>query len=757
MIRLEIDGKQVSAEKGTSILEAATQSGAFIPHFCYHKKLSIAANCRMCLVEVEKAPKPQPACATPVSEGMKVLTHSKMAKNAQQGVMEFLLINHPLDCPVCDQGGECQLQDLSVGYGKSVSRYIEPKRVVPPKDIGPLVGAVEMSRCIHCTRCIRFTQEIAGYQELGLKNRGEHTEITTFLGDTLDSELSGNVIDLCPVGALTSLPFRYNARTWELSRRKGISGHDSLGSHLEIQVKDKIVRRVLPRENEAINECWLSDKDRFAYEGLNHEERLHQPMIKQDNKWLEVDWETALQYVVKGLIGVGKDYGAQALGIWANNNNTLEELYLLKKLAQDLGIKDIDTALKQRDRRYTASQKGALWLGQRINDFLKSDVILVVGAQLRQDQPLLTARIRQAAKAGTELIVLQSCKEDLRIPGARQPLVSPFDWTSFLHKLKNNKDQEFSSIFSKRKKISIVLGEEAQLHPDFSHIYKSAQDLAEATGAHLGILPNSANAVGADLLGLVAKEEHSLLSMLESPKKAVVLANVEPDLDTMDGRAALNALSHAETVIALTPYATSKLKKFADVLLPVSTYTETPGSFINMEGTIQSFYSTAPVLGNTKPMWKVLRVLGSLLGLPNFEFQTAQEVLAAALLSVNLPESLNNQLSSLDFGNSRVQEIAMLRAGGVAIYNTDAIVRRAAALQKTPQALAPPLQINSATAQLSGIAEGDSVYIEGPDGEDVSLTIVIDNSIADHVAYLPLHQSNAFAGALMGELRVKRG
>lgn len=757
MIQLEIDGKQVSAEKGTSVLEAATQSGAFIPHFCYHKKLSIAANCRMCLVEVEKAPKPQPACATSVTEGMKVFTHSKLAKEAQRGVMEFLLINHPLDCPVCDQGGECQLQDLSVGYGQSASRYIESKRKVPPKDIGPLVGAIEMSRCIHCTRCIRFTQEIAGYQELGLKNRGQHSEITSFLGDTLDSELSGNVIDLCPVGALTSLPFRYNARTWELSRRKGISGHDSLGSHLEIQVKDKIVRRVLPRENEEINECWLSDKDRFAYEGLNHRERLHQPMIKQDNQWLEVDWETALQYVVKGLRGVAKDHGRQALGVWVNNNNTLEELYLLKKLAQGLGTDNIDAALRQQDRRYTASQKGALWLGQGINNFLNSDVILVVGAQLRQDQPLLTARIRQAVKAGTQLIVLQSCKEDLRIPGAKQPSVSPFAWASFLDKIKDKEDQELDFILSQGKKISIVLGEEAQLHPDFSHIYKSAQDLAEATGAYLGILPNAANAVGADLLGLVAKEEHSLPSMFATPKKAVILANVEPDLDTVDGQSALNALSQAETVIALSPYAASKLKEFADVLLPVSTYTETPGSFINMEGAIQSFYSTAPALGNTKPMWKVLRVLGSLLSLPGFEFQSAQEVLAAALLSVNLPESLNNKLSPLDVGDSRADDIAMLRVGGIAIYNTDAIVRRAAALQKTPQALAPPLQINSATAQLSNLSQGDTVYIESPEGEDVSLTIVINDSIADHVAYLPLHQTNVFAGALMGELRVKRG
>ena len=434
-----------------------------------------------------------------------------------------------------------------------------------------------------------------------------------------------------------------------------------------------------------------------------------------------------------------------------------DRLYLLKKLAQGLGTDNIDAALRQQDRRYTASQKGALWLGQGINNFLNSDVILVVGAQLRQDQPLLTARIRQAVKAGTQLIVLQSCKEDLRIPGAKQPSVSPFAWASFLDKIKDKEDQELDFILSQGKKINIVLGEEAQLHPDFSHIYKSAQDLAEATGAYLGILPNAANAVGADLLGLVAKEEHSLPSMLATPKKAVILANVEPDLDTVDGQSALNALSQAETVIALSPYATSKLKEFADVLLPVSTYTETPGSFINMEGAIQSFYSTAPALGNTKPMWKVLRVLGSLLSLPGFEFQSAQEVLAAALLSVNLPESLNNKLSPLDVGDSRADDIAMLRVGGIAIYNTDAIVRRAAALQKTPQALAPPLQINSATAQLSNLSQGDTVYIEGPEGEDVSLTIVINDSIADHVAYLPLHQTNVFAGALMGELRVKRG
>lgn len=398
MINIEIDGKQLQVEGGCSVIEAAHQLGIYIPHFCYHKKLSIAANCRMCLVQVEKAPKPLPACATPVAEGMKVFTASEQAIKAQKGVMEFLLINHPLDCPVCDQGGECELQDLAVGYGGSASRYQEDKRVVLRKDIGPLVATEEMSRCINCTRCVRFGIEIGGMMELGQAFRGEHAEIMSFVSGTVDSELSGNMIDLCPVGALTSKPFRYSARTWELSRRKSVSPHDSLGSNLAVQVKNNSVMRVLPIENEEINECWISDRDRFSYEGLNSSERLTKPMIKQNGRWLEVDWQIALEYVSNGLRQISRESGPESVGALATPSSTLEELYLLQKLMRGLGSNNIDFRLRQSDFSADGKQGGAPWLGMAVADINLVDRFLIVGSFLRKDHPLLASRVRQAVK-----------------------------------------------------------------------------------------------------------------------------------------------------------------------------------------------------------------------------------------------------------------------------------------------------------------------------------------------------------------------
>ena len=404
------------------VIEAANRLGIYIPHFCYHRKLAIAANCRMCLVQVEKAPKPVPACATPVAEGMKVFTHSEVAIKAQKGVMEFLLINHPLDCPICDQGGECQLQDLAVGYGGSASRYTEAKRVVPNKEIGPLVAAEEMTRCIHCTRCVRFGQEIAGVMELGMVGRGEHAEILAFVGRTVDSELSGNMIDLCPVGALTSKPFRYTARTWELSRRKSVSPHGGLGSNLVVQVKQDRVMRVLPLENEEINECWLSDKDRFSYEGLNSDERLTRPMIKRDGRWEETDWSIALEEVVRGLKRVREAHGAQAIGALATPHSTLEELYLLGRLTRGIGSGNVDFRLRQSDFAADGQAAGVPWLGMSVAELSGLDRALVVGSHLRKDHPLIAARLRQAARKGAQVSVLH-CLDDALLIKLREKLI----------------------------------------------------------------------------------------------------------------------------------------------------------------------------------------------------------------------------------------------------------------------------------------------------------------------------------------------
>ncbi len=430
MVELEIDGKTVEVPEGSMVIQAAHKADKYIPHFCYHKKLSVAANCRMCLVDVEKMPKAVPACATPVSAGMIVRTHSEKAVKAQQAVMEFLLINHPLDCPICDQGGECQLQDLAVGYGKSASRYREEKRVVFHKNVGPLISMEEMSRCIHCTRCVRFGEEVAGVMEFGMLGRGEHSEITTFVGKTVDSELSGNMIDLCPVGALTSKPFRFSARTWELSRRKSVSPHDSVGANLVVQVKNNRVMRVLPLENEAVNECWISDKDRFSYEGLNSEDRLTKPMLKQGGEWIETDWQTALEYVAKGLKGIAADHGANALAALASPHSTVEELFLVKQLAHELKVPNVDFRLRQTD--FSASMSGAPWLGMPIAELTNVDTAFVVGSTLRRDHPLFAARLRQAAKAGAQIHLLHATGDDALISSAKRIVAAPSAWLDTL-------------------------------------------------------------------------------------------------------------------------------------------------------------------------------------------------------------------------------------------------------------------------------------------------------------------------------------
>ena len=522
MLNLEIDGKPVQVAPGSTVMDAATALDIYVPHFCYHRKLTIAANCRMCLVQVEKAPKPLPACATPATEGMKVWTHSKPATDAQKGVMEFLLINHPLDCPICDQGGECQLQDLAVGYGASSSRYDEPKRVVFNKNLGPLI-ATDMTRCIHCTRCVRFGQEIAGVMELGMANRGEHAEIMTFVGRTVDSELSGNMIDLCPVGALTSKPFRYSARTWELARRKTVSPHDGLGSNLIAHIKNDRVMRVVPMENEAINECWISDRDRFSYDGLNSEQRLLRPMVKRDGVWQETDWQAALDHVVAALRRVRDQSGGKSIGALAAPHATTEELYLLQKLARGLGSDNVDFRLR-RSEGGGAFTGAVPWLGMSITDFAALDRYLVIGSFLRKDQPLLSHRVRQATKRGAELSLLHVVDDDLLMRVANKSIVAPSALVTALAAIVaaarrapaegataataatsggavDDAATRIAASLANGKAKGIFLGSVAQNHPQAAALHALAQQLAEATGATLGFLTEGANTVGAHLVG----------------------------------------------------------------------------------------------------------------------------------------------------------------------------------------------------------------------------------------------------------------
>ncbi len=764
MLQIEIDGKELSVEQGSTVMEAAHQVGTYIPHFCYHKKLSIAANCRMCLVEVEKAPKPLPACATPVTDGMKVKTSSPLAKTAQKGVMEFLLINHPLDCPICDQGGECQLQDLAVGYGNGKSRYEEGKRSVVGKDMGPLVSAAEMSRCIHCTRCVRFTEEISGYQEIGMAHRGEFSEIMPYIGKTVESEVSGNVIDLCPVGALTSKPFRYDARSWELSRRKSFSAHDALGSNLIIQVKDHLVRRVLPFENEAINECWISDKDRFAYEGLYHEQRLQKPKIKHGGVWHEVDWQTALEYVEKGIRGVSNDFGPAAIGVLANPMSTVEELFLARKLAHGLGIHSIDSRLQQQDLRFAAKQQGALWLGQSIADFGQNDAFFVIGADLRQEQALLTTRLRQAVKEGSQVFSLHAYEQELHM-AALQMLANPNDWAARLAEviaaakgegLASDEAQAIAKALKEQESVCVVLGAQAQNHAEFSHLYSLAQELSEATGAKLGILPQAANTVGADVLGFVPSNDGANINemLAKADKKALILLNIEPEIDIANTQAAKKALLAAQTVIAMTAYESEGLLELADVLLPITPFTETSGSFISMEGRLQSFHGVVKPLGEARPAWKVIRVLGNMFGVAGFDYNTSEDVLSDAIDQETLPSKFNSRLTQMVAKGA--EQNTLVRVGGVSIYSTDAIARHSAPLQATTHAQVPVAKVCAATLQAYALAEG-SVQLATVNGDAVTVTIAVDNKLPENVVYLPVHPANQALGNMMATVEFKRG
>jgi NADH-quinone oxidoreductase subunit G len=776
MVELEIDGKKVEVPEGSMVIQAAHKVDTYIPHFCYHKKLSIAANCRMCLVDVEKMPKAVPACATPVSSGMIVRTQSEKAVKGQQAVMEFLLINHPLDCPICDQGGECQLQDLAVGYGKSASRYGEEKRVVFHKNVGPLISMEEMTRCIHCTRCVRFGQEIAGVMELGMLGRGEHSEITSFVGKTVDSELSGNMIDLCPVGALTSKPFRYSARTWELSRRKSVSPHDSVGANLVVQIKNNRVMRVLPFENEAINECWISDKDRFSYEGLNSPERLTKPMLKQDGKWLETDWQTALDYVVRGLNGIKGSYGAHALAALASPHSTLEELFLAKQLAQGIGTPNIDFRLRQSD--FSAAPEGAPWLGTPIASLSSLDAALIVGSDLRRDHPLFAARLRQAAKDGTKLTLVQATGDDALIPQAQRIVAAPSGWFdaladiaaavaetngvarpgAFASVTPSDAGRRAASALAKGDGRVVLLGNGAVRHPDFSRLHAAAQWIADATGATLGFLTEAANTVGAHVVGVLPGEGGlNAREAFAQPRKGYVLLNVEPEFDTAHPDEALAALHQAEMVVVLSPFQTGA--DYADVLLPIAPFTETAGTFINAEGTVQSFNGVVRPLGETRPAWKVLRVLGTLLGLPGFEFDTAEEVRDAALGDGDIASRLSNRTDApVERGTaSKAAAGAFERIADVPIYHADPLVRRGHALHLTNAARAAhAAALPAALFDRLGLKDGDAVRVR--QGErTVQLPAVRDANLAETVVRVPAATPAAAAlGSLFGELLVEK-
>jgi NADH-quinone oxidoreductase subunit G len=779
MLNIEVDGRAVQVPHGSTVMDAANKLGIYIPFFCYHRKLSIAANCRMCLVQVEKAPKPLPACATPVTEGMKAFTHSEQAIKAQQGVMEFLLINHPLDCPICDQGGECQLQDLAVGYGASGSRYREKKRVVFHKYMGPLISAEEMTRCIHCTRCIRFGIEIGGIMELGMSGRSEHAEIETFVGRTVDSELSGNMIDICPVGALTSKPFRFAARTWELSRRKSVSPHDGHGSNLVVQVKNNRVMRVLPLENEAVNECWLSDRDRFSYEALNSDDRLTQPMLKQGGEWKAVNWQTALEFVANGLADTVAKHGASSIAALISPHSTLEEMALAARLVRGLGSDNIDFRLRQTDFRDDALRDGIPWLGLPIADVDKLDRAFVIGSFLRKDQPMLALRLRQAAKKGAQILSLHSVDDDWLMPVAHRAVVPPSQLPMMLAQIvvaaaqgagreppqalrgiepAAAADVIAASLLTGERR-AILLGNYAMQHPDASQIIVLAQVLAEITGAALGVCTEAANTVGGYVARALPQSGGlNAQAMLGADggetRRAYVVLHAEPEFDCANPVAARAALEKADLVVVLSAFRTAT--RYADVLLPVAPFTETSGTYVNCEGRVQSFHGVAQAAGDVRPAWKVLRVLGTMLKLPGFEFDTSEAVRDAALADAGEIRGRLINTSRMTLAAPARNTSGIERVADVPIYFADSLVRRAASLQATADAKPPKARINRTLLDQLGIEEGEQIKVRQGRGEAVLATLVDPGVPPGVVRIAAAHPSTCGLEGLSGPVSVER-
>ena len=782
LVTIEVDGRELKAKPGTMLIDVTDAAGINIPRFCYHKKLSVSANCRMCLIEVEKVPKPLPACCTPVNDGMKVFTRSPVALAAQKGTMEFLLINHPLDCPICDQGGECELQDVAVGYGSDVSRFVEGKRVVPQRDIGPLI-ATDFTRCIHCTRCVRFGAEIAGVRELGATGRGEHMTIGTFVEKSIDSEMSGNVIDLCPVGSLTSKPFRYKARAWELTQHNGVAPHDSVGSNIHIHTRGNRVMRVHPKENESINEIWLSDRDRFSYEGLNSEDRLTTPMVRKGGSWVEVDWNEALEFAVKGLQTAAGSDGDQ-LGTLISANATLEELYLAQKLTRGMGSNSIDHRLRQSDFRLDGKESPVPGLGVSISDIESLDTALLIGSNVRKEQPIIAHRLRKAANNGAKVTFINPLWNDLHFD-AEQLVGTPAQMVENLTAIakavsakltgKLAKIVEAAEVSDAAKAVAkqlqasknavILLGNQASAHPDFSLLAVLASAIANATDISFGYIPTAANSVGAALSGAVPhrgpaskkidEAGANAQMMLEQPRKAYLLMGVEPGFDFWDPSLATRVMDQAECVVALTAYRSESLERCADVMLPIAGFAETSGTYVNAEGIWQSFSGVVKPQGESRPAWKVLRVLGNMMDIDGFDQNSSTEVLDE-LKAFCGKTAINNKISAKTASGSLSVTKGLTRVADVPIYATDALVRRASSLQQTKDAADAAARISAAQAKKSGLSDQTEVIVVQDDNR-LQLPLIIDPHVPEGVVWissgLPGTES---LGGQFGELTIEK-
>ena len=753
LVTIEVDGKALQVRKGSMLIEVTDEAGISVPRFCYHKKLSVAANCRMCLVEVEKAPKPVPACATPVMEGMKVFTRSEQAKEAQKATMEFLLINHPLDCPICDQGGECELQDLAVGYGSDVSRYSEQKRVVKDKNIGPLIQT-DMTRCIHCTRCVRFGDEVAGMREMGATGRGEDMQIGTYIEKAVSSELSGNIIDLCPVGALTSKPYRYSARAWELRQHDSIAPHDSIGSNIHLHVKGNTVKRVVPKENEAINEVWISDRDRFSYEGLNSPDRLTNPMIKVEGEWRETDWESALEFAFKGLERVI----STRIGALASPTCTLEELYLFQKLMRGIGCKNIDHRMMQAD--FTDQDKLPVfpWLGQNIADLEKLDAGLIIGSNIRREQPLINYRIHKAVDHGAEFFVInpadfkfnwQAVGRLIQSPSATETVLAGIAKAligdecdaaigALLENIEPSREQKIiAERLSDGEQSAVLLGQIAASYPNASKIRALSGLIAELTRSKLSYLPEAANTCGAWIAGVLPHREaggHAVekaganaRAMFEQSMRAYVLLGTEPELDNLTSVAAVQALKSAEFVVSIFAFRSEKMFEYADVILPMGLFAETSGTFVNAEGSWQSFTGAVKPKGDARPAWKILRVLANQFELDGFDYLSSDEVLEevrSKTIDIT-PDNMGKWLMPLSISS---EEKGIELVFDTPIYFTDPLVRRATALRSMQNADESVLHIHTSLASQLGISDGERIRVKQND-HSVELKSVIDDKM----------------------------
>ncbi|HWK72669.1 MAG TPA: NADH-quinone oxidoreductase subunit NuoG [Povalibacter sp.] len=715
-VNIEVNGVPMKARKGQMLIQVTDANDVYVPRFCYHDKLPVAANCRMCLVEVEKAPKPMPACATPVAEGMKVFTKSPKAIAAQKSVMEFLLINHPLDCPICDQGGECELQDLAMGFGRDVSRYNQRKRVVKDKNLGPLVST-DMTRCIHCTRCVRFTQDIQGFQQLGTVGRGENTEIGTFIEKSVDHELSANIIDLCPVGALNNKPYRYRARAWEMTQHPLISPHDSVGTNIYAHVLRGRVMRVVPRPNEDVNETWIADRDRFSFQGVYSEDRLEKPLVNENGVWQETDWETALAMVAERLGRVARQHGGAQIGALASPNSTLEELYLLAKVARGLGSANLDHRLRRTDFRDEASEPLYPALGCSIRELEQASSVLVVGSNLRKEVPLIAHRIRKAALQGAKISFANPQRYDYMFPVAGHLASNGLDMFGHLvaiaaaavaatgksapasiaaliaNEQPSDTHKAIAQQLSDGTRRLILFGALAQRDPAFADLRLAAAAVAELTGATLGYLPEGGNAVGAHLAGVLPTRSLggkqlqtaglNVADMFTARLKAyVVLGGIEPQQDIAAPNAS-EAFKAAEFVVALSPYASAK--EYADVILPIGTFAETSGTYVNLEGRWQSVPGAAKPVGESRPAWKVLRVLGNLLNLPEFEYSSSEQIADEVRKQVD-EAGMAAPKASARAVQAKLALAEPAALNDVPIYDADAVVRRSPALQSTSEA-----------------------------------------------------------------------